>query len=278
MKEILRVRIAFDKKKQNLEEQIRNPTAFKEGHELLKKLITILIEDQTLIYHCVEMEIFYFFTSRKNEKTLLNEFEEKFKPISSSFSSIFLKLLAKMCVIKRVQVTYNEAPRNKKNKDEKNPTNTKVRIENFINLSEDYKINTQPTIPNSIIAILTTLLKEVVGQFNKEACMLYKYTLFGGIVNVSNEQSVYESKKSLNESPNRLDNTNISDLDNLSSTRTRFNTINDEHYIIGPTVILDLLMKHVLLRYPILLHSPGIAGPARVRRARRRAAAPLRGA
>ena len=67
------------------------------------------------------------------------------------------------------------------------------------------------------------------------------------------EQSVYESKKSLNESPNRLDCTNMSDLDNLSSTRTRFNTINDEHYIIGPTVILDLLMKHVLLRYPILL-------------------------
>lgn len=89
LKEILRVRIAFDKKKQNLEEQIRNPTAFKEGHDLLKKLITILIEDQTLIYHCVEMEIFYFFTSHKNQKTLLNEFEDKFKPISSSFPNIF---------------------------------------------------------------------------------------------------------------------------------------------------------------------------------------------
>jgi hypothetical protein len=42
LKEILRVKIAFDKKNQkNLEEQIRNPTAFREGHDLLKKLITI---------------------------------------------------------------------------------------------------------------------------------------------------------------------------------------------------------------------------------------------
>jgi hypothetical protein len=39
----------------------------------------------------------------------------------------------------------------------------------------------------------------------------------------------------------------------MSSTKTRFNTINDEHYIIGPTVILDLLLKHLLLRYPIML-------------------------
>ena len=34
LKEILRVKIAFDKKNQkNLEEQIRNPTAFREGHD-----------------------------------------------------------------------------------------------------------------------------------------------------------------------------------------------------------------------------------------------------
>lgn len=136
---------------------------------------------------------------------------------------------------------------------------TKVRIENFITLSPDYKFNSVPTIPNNAISILTTLLKEVVGQFNKEACMLYKYTMHGGMEknNSNNESWVNNYKDSnkshLNDSPNRLDNTNMSDLDNLSSTRTRFNNVNDEHYIIGPTVILDLLLKNVLSRYPIML-------------------------
>jgi len=149
-----------------------------------------------------------------------------------------------MCLIKRVKVTYNEAPRNK-NKARPQDATTKVRVENFIGLSPDYKFNSVPTIPNNAISILTTLLKEVVGQFNKEACMLYKYTMLNGL-NIGQSDSGIQHKDSnksynLNDSPNRLDNTNISDIDNLSSTRTRFNNVNDEHYIIGPTLILDLL-------------------------------------
>lgn len=41
LKDILRVKIPFDKKNSNLDEQIRNPTAFKEGHDLLKKLLGV---------------------------------------------------------------------------------------------------------------------------------------------------------------------------------------------------------------------------------------------
>ena len=79
--------------------------------------------------------------------------------------------------------------------------------------------------------------------------MLYKFTMYGGGASSYNDLI---KEPGIGNSPNR-DKLNCSDFDNLSSTKTRFNTINDEHYIIGPTVILDLLLKHLLLRYPIML-------------------------
>ena len=70
LKEILRVKVSLDKRQKpqqqkNLDEQTRSPTAFKEGHDLIKKLITILIEDPMFICQCIEMEILYFFNSKK---------------------------------------------------------------------------------------------------------------------------------------------------------------------------------------------------------------------
>jgi len=48
----------------------------------------------------------------QNEKYVSNMY--KFKIISSSYPKLFLAITSKLCVIKRVKVTYNEAPRNKK--------------------------------------------------------------------------------------------------------------------------------------------------------------------